>query len=95
MLAQAMSSGVAVIGSTCGETPNVMGDAGLTFPEGDVDALTAALRQVQHSPALRKELGQRGLPGYASVTPSRASLNTQSRCGGMRSIADRGMSCRL
>lgn len=61
MLAQAMSSGVAVIGSTCGETPNVMGDAGLTFPEGDVDALAAALRQVQHSPALRQELGQRGL----------------------------------
>ena len=61
MLAQAMSSGIAVIGSTCGETPNVMGDAGLAFPEGNVGALTAALRQVQQSPALRAELGQRGV----------------------------------
>jgi len=61
MLVQAMSSGIPVIGSTCGETPTVMGGAGLTFPEGDVGALTAALRQVQHSPALREELGQRGV----------------------------------
>jgi glycosyltransferase involved in cell wall biosynthesis len=39
VLIEAMACGVPVIGSDCGEIPNVIGDAGLTFPEGDSLAL--------------------------------------------------------
>ena len=39
MLIEAMACGVPVIGSDSGEIPNVIGDAGLIFPEGDIVAL--------------------------------------------------------
>ena len=57
---QAMSSKVPVIGSTCGELPNVIGDAGLIFQEGNVSQLTERLRILQSDITLRNELGQRG-----------------------------------
>lgn len=57
---QAMSSQVPVIGSTCGETPHVIGDAGLIFQEGDASGLTEYLRRLQADAALRGELGRRG-----------------------------------
>ena len=60
VLIEAMACEVPVIGSTCGEIPNVIGDAGLLFPEGDVHALTAHLRTLQKDRDLRRELGKRG-----------------------------------
>ena len=60
VLIEAMACEVPVIGSTCGEIPNVIGDAGLIFPEGDMDTLTAHLRHLQTHPGLRQELGRRG-----------------------------------
>jgi glycosyltransferase involved in cell wall biosynthesis len=60
VLIEAMASGVPVIGSDCGEIPNVIGDAGLIFPEGDVAALRAALARLMATPALRSELAGRG-----------------------------------
>ncbi len=60
VLVEAMACGVPVIGSTCGEIPNVIGDAGLIFPEGDETALREHLRCLQNQPALRAELAQRG-----------------------------------
>src|ERR1700674_2782306 len=39
VIVEAMASGVPVVGSTCGAIPEVIGEAGLVFPEGDVDAL--------------------------------------------------------
>ncbi len=59
-LIEAMACGVPVIGSDSGEIPNVIGDAGLVFPEGDVAALQDCLRKMLLSPELRKELGQKG-----------------------------------
>jgi glycosyltransferase involved in cell wall biosynthesis len=55
-----MASKVAVIGSDSGAIPNVMGDAGLIFPEGDVQALTKRLQQLQMNSQLRQELGKIG-----------------------------------
>jgi glycosyltransferase involved in cell wall biosynthesis len=60
VLVDAMACGVPVIGSTCGEIPNVIGDAGLVFPEGDAAALRDRLRAVQNNPSLRRDLAQRG-----------------------------------
>jgi glycosyltransferase involved in cell wall biosynthesis len=60
VLVDAMACGVPVIGSTCGEIPNVIGDAGLIFPEGDAAALCDHLRTLQHDSALRRDLAQRG-----------------------------------
>ena len=55
-----MACGVPVIGSTCGEIPNVIGDAGLVFPEGDAAALCDRLRALRNDPSLRRDLAQRG-----------------------------------
>lgn len=60
ILVEAMACGVPVVGSTCGELPNVIGDGGLTFPEGDVSALAATLRRLASDPKLRGGLAKRG-----------------------------------
>ena len=60
VLVDAMACGVPVIGSTCGEIPNVIGDAGLIFPEGDAAALRDRLRALQNDRSLRRDLAQRG-----------------------------------
>jgi glycosyltransferase involved in cell wall biosynthesis len=60
VLVEAMACGVPVVGSTCGEIPNVVGDAGLVFPEGDTDALRGRLNQLMTTPELRCRLGQAG-----------------------------------
>ncbi len=60
VLIEAMSCGVPVVGSSSGEIPNVIGDAGLVFPEGDVGALRATLARLAGEPALRAELARRG-----------------------------------
>lgn len=60
VLMEAMASGVPVIGSDSGEIPNVIGDAGLVIPEGDVAALARAIQQLVNQPALRRDLGVRG-----------------------------------
>lgn len=60
VLVEAMSCGVPVIGSSSGEIPHVIGDAGLVYPEGDVPALAAALRRLVDDPVLRADLSRRG-----------------------------------
>jgi len=60
VLPEAMSCSVPVIGSSSGEIPNVIGDAGVIFPEGDVPALAAAIHRLAEDGALRAELGRRG-----------------------------------
>lgn len=60
VLIDAMACGVPVVGSTCGEIPNVIGEAGLIFPENDVSALRAQLQRLQGDAALQRALAQRG-----------------------------------
>ena len=60
VLAEAMACTVPVVGSDSGAIPEVIGDAGLVFPEGDANALTARLCALRDDAALRRELGGRG-----------------------------------
>jgi glycosyltransferase involved in cell wall biosynthesis len=60
VLIEAMACEVAVIGSTTGEIAHVIGDAGLLFPEADVDALCAQLQRLMDEPARRAALAARG-----------------------------------
>ena len=60
VLIEAMACGVPVIGSTCGEIPNVIGEAGLIFAEGRVEALATCLRTWLADPVLRRALAAQG-----------------------------------
>lgn len=60
VLTEAMATGVPVIGSDSGAIPDVIGEAGLVVPEGDVAALTRALTALQHDSVLRKHYGWMG-----------------------------------
>jgi glycosyltransferase involved in cell wall biosynthesis len=60
ILIEAMACGVPVVGSDSGEIPNVLGDAGIVVPEGDVGALREALRELLARPDLRDDYAQRG-----------------------------------
>lgn len=60
VLVEAMACGVPVIGSDCGEIPNVIGPAGLIFHEENIDGLRERLLQLMQDDELRLELGRRG-----------------------------------
>lgn len=60
VLIEAMACDTPVIGSDSGEIPNVIGDAGLVTPEGDAQALAAAIARLGSDPALRADLARRG-----------------------------------
>ncbi len=60
VLIEAMACGVPVVGAASGEIPNVIGDAGLVFPENDAEALRAHLARLMADPALRQCLGEQG-----------------------------------
>ncbi|MCY3836590.1 MAG: glycosyltransferase family 4 protein [Anaerolineaceae bacterium] len=60
VLTEAMACAVAVVGAESGAIPEVIGAAGLLFPEGDVAALTGRLRQLRSDEMGRKEMGERG-----------------------------------
>ena len=50
VLIEAMASGVPVIGSDSGAIPDVIGDAGIIIPEGNVRTLTEALNRLRDEP---------------------------------------------
>ncbi|HEX4600888.1 MAG TPA: glycosyltransferase [Gemmatimonadales bacterium] len=59
VLAEAMAYEVAVVGTSAGATPEVIGDAGVVVPPEDPAALAAALRQLA-APDARQGLAQAG-----------------------------------
>ena len=77
VLIEAMACGVPVVGSTCGEIPNVIGDAGLIVPENDPDALADALRRLQYDATLRAGLSRKGRDrALAHFTQKRIAAET-------------------
>jgi len=83
VLIEAMACGVPVIGSTCGEIPNVIGDAGLTFREGDDAELTHCLRHLQQDATLRARLASAGrrrvLDRFTQASIAQATLAVYER----------------
>lgn len=79
VLIEAMASQVTVIGSDSGEIPNVIDDAGLIFPEGDVETLSHCLRQLIEKPHLNRELAtkgyQRAITKYTNQALAKEQLN--------------------
>jgi glycosyltransferase involved in cell wall biosynthesis len=82
VLIEAMACEVAVIGSTSGEISNVIGDAGLVFPEGKVDVLRGHLQQLFDNPPLRTYLAcagrRRVLERYTQTRIARDTLAAYS-----------------
>jgi L-malate glycosyltransferase len=60
VIIEAMACQVPVIGSDSGEIPNVIADAGLVFPEGNVEALRDRLIQLIDQPTFAEEIAARG-----------------------------------
>ena len=67
VLVEAMASGVVVVGSTCGAIPDVIGDAGVVFPEGDEHALANSLEALTESADHRARLAQAGVSRVESL----------------------------
>ncbi|MFA4016216.1 MAG: hypothetical protein RUDDFDWM_001319 [Candidatus Fervidibacterota bacterium] len=59
VLVEAMACGIPVVGSSCGAIPEVVGDAGLIFREGDIEGLRSTLKLMMDKD-LRTELSMRG-----------------------------------
>lgn len=59
-IVEAMACGVPVIGSDSGAIPDVVGDGGLIFPEGDVQALADHLDALMRDETLRRALAEAG-----------------------------------
>lgn len=57
---EAMACGVPVISTTGGALPEVVGDAGISVPPGDAQALECAIRDLLRNPALQKTVGEAG-----------------------------------
>ena len=66
VLTEAMACGDIVIGSDSGEIPQVIGDAGLVFPERDAEALKHAIMSVVENPDLQSTLRNRGFERVAA-----------------------------
>lgn len=56
VLIEAMACGTPVIGSTCGGIPEVIGDSGLIFEEGNADSLKTKIEAILNSQSLREKL---------------------------------------
>ena len=61
VLVEAMACGVPVVGSDVGEIGHVIGAAGMTYPAGNIAALSSAITVVRDDPALARRLGSAGI----------------------------------
>lgn len=61
VLIEAMAVGIPVVGSTCGEIPNVVDHPALIFPEGDAPALATILERLIQDVPWRQAMAQYSL----------------------------------
>lgn len=67
---EAMARGVPVVANHAGALPETVGDAGVLAPDGDVQALAAALIDILQDPDLRAHLIARGYTRAQAYTPA-------------------------
>ncbi|MGH8976637.1 MAG: glycosyltransferase family 4 protein [Acidimicrobiia bacterium] len=65
---EALSCGTPVVAADDSSLTELVGDAGLLFPPGDVDALTVAVERVLADSALRAQLQRRGRARASTLT---------------------------
>ena len=82
VLIEAMACRVAVIGSSSGEIPVVIGDAGLVFREDDVNDLKRCLESLQRDIGLRDKLAELGYRRVQANYTGSISRAAPSRCTG-------------
>jgi glycosyltransferase involved in cell wall biosynthesis len=68
---EALAAGVPLIATAVGGIPELVGDAAILIPPGDVDALDNAVRDLLCDPSLRSDYAARG-PEQAATWPSEA-----------------------
>ena len=85
---EAMACGTPVVASDTTSIPELVGDAALLCPPGDVDAFAAALRRLRSEDGLADELRRRGLAraGRVHVGAHGAAARGRRRGGGARVI---------
>ncbi len=77
VIVEAMGCGTPVVGAASGAIPEVMGQAGLLFPEDDGAALAERLRELRGSAARRDELARLGREWVLSThSPARRASET-------------------
>ncbi len=77
VLVEAMACKVVVVGSNSGAIPEVVGDAGCIFPEGDFNALATILNHLETDKEYRYEIAERGYQrALATYSIERLATNT-------------------
>ncbi|MFN8535560.1 MAG: glycosyltransferase family 4 protein [Dehalococcoidia bacterium] len=86
VIPEAMYAGVPVIGSDSGAIPEVIGDAGLIFAEGDPQGLAKAIGRLMDDPGLaqriRKAGRERATSHYTNTVLARRTLEVYSILAG-------------
>lgn len=71
VLIEAMACKVPVIGSDSGVIPEVIGETGLVFTEGDVDSLSAKILELKNRPELARQFSEVGVKRVQSEFSNR------------------------
>ena len=93
VLIEAMACAVPVVGSDSGEIPNVIGDAGLVFPEDDVEALAQQLQRLSDEPVLARRVGP--VRSRTGLDPLHHAERGRTHRGSLREIMRVGINAQL
>jgi glycosyltransferase involved in cell wall biosynthesis len=89
VLADAMAVGLPIVGSDSGAIPQVVGDAGIIFPEGDATALAWALSVVATDRTLNTRLRSAGSHRFVTRFSIEAYADNLAHCMQLECAHDR------